>query len=142
MKNLLAILILLPMLFSCSSDDNDVNKGKVDMVFNEPLFLYGESREVVKQKETRTFVSETDTDITYSETKNGLSYEIQYKFANGVVNGMSIILEYNDDIALSIKENLALNYKQITGIPIKFFNEQLNRYILLDRKGNNIEIKY
>jgi len=126
MKKILCLIIFLPFLCISCSDNNDPSteeEPEVELIFNEPLFMFGSSMEEVRRMEKREVCDTTgwrnlnDTEsnfentLYYTESKNGLKYDIIYSFYKDKLYLMSIKFVPSSFHAESVCSSLNEKYK-------------------------------
>ncbi|MDR1202862.1 MAG: hypothetical protein LBL58_14710 [Tannerellaceae bacterium] len=113
MKKILLLSALFSVfLISCSGNNDDVVEEEdqtVDLLFNEPLIMYGCSVEEVQEAETRKKLEHIVLDDTYQvlyyeENKNGLEYVIRYNFQNNILYFLSV--EFKEKISVELFDTL------------------------------------
>lgn len=124
MKNLLYLFFLVSLLTACSSDDdNDIvdnNNNNVDLIFNEPLLMFGKTIEEVNSSEKRELVENTTS--TYRDKKGDLHYTIVYYF-----NG---------------ENKLGNIYVNIPNKPVDRYNEVVNSLSKKYSKDKQLDMFY
>lgn len=84
MKRKLTLFLLIMLCISCSSkddsNDNNIINPNADLIFNEPLILFGKTKQEVMNAEKREILSKSP--LTYKESKNNLEYTLIYGFDN------------------------------------------------------------
>ena len=124
MKKILYLIIFLPFLCISCSDNNDPSteeekKPEVELPFNEPLFMYGNSMEEVRRAETREetaysrYGGDNENELYYKESKNKLDYTITYSFHNDKLFAASVNFDYEsspDHLSYVVCNSLAEKY--------------------------------
>ncbi|MDR1623801.1 MAG: hypothetical protein LBS04_02370 [Tannerellaceae bacterium] len=136
MKKVLLLPALLSVFLICCSEGNDdvfeeepdFPDAIVDLLFNEPLIMYGCSVEEILEAETlknfehvvhyETYYLETYHSLVYKDNKNGLEYVVQYGFQNNILYSLSVIFEENVSAELfdALCSSLAEKYEEDGGV--------------------------
>ncbi|MDR1202861.1 MAG: hypothetical protein LBL58_14705 [Tannerellaceae bacterium] len=135
MKKILLLSALLSVfLISCSGNNDDVVEEEdqtVDLLFNEPLIMYGCSVEEVQEAETRKnpehiVLDDTYQVLYYEENKNSLEYVIRYNFQNNILYLLGV--EFKEKISAELFDalcsSLAEKYEENSEWPNLYFSEE------------------
>ncbi|MDH6354723.1 hypothetical protein M2132_001052 [Dysgonomonas sp. PH5-45] len=99
MRKIFYILFSICLLTACSSDDPITDDGgnngtinpNAELIFNEPLLLFGKSKQEVKASETRDLVE--GAEASFKEVKGNLQYVINYMFTNDKLTEITVVIE-------------------------------------------------
>ncbi|MBF0577745.1 hypothetical protein [Dysgonomonas sp. GY617] len=95
MKKILTLLLLTALFIGCSSDDDkdeiNIINPNAELIFNEPLIMFGKTLDEVRAAEKRELVEGTTS--TYKEVKGDLQYMIIYGTTNGKVDEIQVTIE-------------------------------------------------
>jgi len=127
------------------SGNGEEPEEPVELIYNEPLLLYDESPATIREQEYRQFDSELPgIRLTYTETKNGISYDISYYFENDKMSSASVLFDFDLNILNNLIEGLSDNYKVVSEADMTFYNEEYNKQIKIDSNpsDNYISVDY
>lgn len=141
------ILILPLFLFSCTTDevfsgkkekdpDPEPEPDPVALIYEEPLFLYGQEYDEVKRQENDDFYfSELPGGmLVYKRyTADRLEYLTQYHFENNLMIGVSVVFDFTQPVWELLLEGLSSTYETRSETPQTFYNEKTGREVRIER---------
>lgn len=154
------LIILIPFLFSCIVSDEKLVGGKgnddgdddddpdpVELIYTEPLFLFGQTDDEIKAQEDNSSYNGESVGVwvAYKKyTKQSVTYYVYYYFSDDLMSKVSVLFDFDQAIFDTIYEGLSDKYEQTSDSPITFLNEDNGRRIELtsDVSDNLITIDY
>lgn len=116
MKRKLTLFLLIMLCISCSSkddsNDNNIINPNSDLIFNEPLILFGKTKQEVMNAEKREILSKSP--LTYKESKNNLEYTLIYGFDNNKMIEVHVFIPNKSGILMydETVKSLSSKYKK------------------------------
>jgi hypothetical protein len=117
----------------------------IELTFNEPLPLFGKSKEDTRKTERRKLETETERTLLYKDSKGNLNYNILYTFNDVILIKSSIFFDNTQKITMhDVAHELEKKYDLLSfSGGYTFYNNDTKRMInVIKKTDNSITIEY